>query len=112
MKRISKQWLCLVLALILAVQSLTTAAVGVENHAPDAPTGLLTNESEHPMNVEGAPLFGWWVNDEDYDEVQTAYEIRLYDGVTEELVWDSGKVESAQQASVLYTGEALKAGYP
>jgi len=112
MKHLFKKLLTAALALILAVQPLTAAAVGMDNHAPDAPTGLLTNESEHPMNVEGAPLFGWWVNDEDYDEVQTAYEIRLYDGVTEALVWDSGKVESDQQASVPYIGEALKPGYP
>ena len=51
------------------------AAVGL-NRAPGAPTGLLTNESEYPLNVEGAPLFDWWVTDEDLDEVQTAYSPR------------------------------------
>ncbi|MBR7116592.1 MAG: family 78 glycoside hydrolase catalytic domain [Clostridia bacterium] len=82
------------------------------NHAPGAPYGLLTNESEYPLNIEGAPLFDWWVNDEDADEVQTAYQIRLYDGITDELVWDSGKVESAEQNCVCYGGEPLKHGYP
>ena len=50
--------------------------------------------------------------DEDYDEVQTAYQIRLYDGVTDELAWDSGKVASPEQNSVPYTGDPLKPGYP
>ena len=82
------------------------------NRAPGAPFGLLTNESEYPMNVEGAPMFDWWVSDEDFDEIQTAYQIRLYDGVTESLLWDSGKVESSEQNCVLYSGDPLKCGYP
>ena len=84
----------------------------INNSAPDAPSGLLTNESEHPMNVESAPLFDWWVNDKDYDEVQTAYQIRLYDDVTDALVWDSGKVNSAEQNCVPYTGGVLEPGHP
>ncbi len=52
-------------------------AMSFVNHAPGAPYDLLTNEAEYPMNIEGAPLFDWWVNDEDCDEVQTAYQIRL-----------------------------------
>ena len=82
------------------------------NRAPGAPTGLLTNESEYPLNVEGAPLFDWWVTDEDLDEVQTAYRIRLYDGITDALVWDSGRVASSEQNCVAYTGAPLKEGYP
>ena len=104
--------LVLVLVFVLAVQPLTLAAAPVTNTPPEAPTGLLTNESLYPMNVEGAPRFGWLVNDADYDEVQTAYEIRLYDGISGELTWDSGKVESELQDSVKYTGEPLKPGYP
>ena len=91
----------LALVLIFLAQPLVSTAEPIRdyveeaiNHAPSAPTGLLTNEAEEPMNVEGAPLFDWWVNDSDYDEYQTAYEIRLYDGVTDALVWDSGKVAS------------------
>ncbi len=84
----------------------------IRNHAPKAPYGLLTNESEYPMNVEGAPMLDWWISDEDYDEVQTAYQIRIYDGITDGLVWDSGKVASSNQNCVPYEGEHLKHGYP
>jgi len=83
--------LVLVLVFVLAVQPLTVAAAPVTNTPPEAPTGLLTNESLYPMNVEGAPRFGWLVNDADYDEVQTAYEIRLYDGISGELAWDPAR---------------------
>jgi len=96
----------------LTVDSAFDGAISLSNHAPEAPFGLLTCESEHPMNIEGTPVFDWWVKDEDYDEVQTAYQIRLYDGVTDALVWDSGKVESSEQNCVPYTGDTLKPGYP
>ena len=77
-----------------------------------APFGLLTNESEHPLNIEGAPMFDWWVNDTAADAVESAYQIRLFDGVSGEKVWDSGRVESAEQNCVVYSGEELKHGYP
>ena len=77
-----------------------------------APQGLLTCEAEYPLNIEGAPLFDWWVNDANYDAVQTAYRICLYDDITEELVWDSGRVESAEQNCVPYIGAPLKPGHP
>ncbi|MBR2930590.1 MAG: family 78 glycoside hydrolase catalytic domain [Clostridia bacterium] len=115
-KKIRSAILAGAMALLMLAQPMLFAvspiAAGAINRAPGAPFGLLTNQSEHPMNVEGAPMFDWWVNDADLDEVQTAYRIRLYDGVSDEMVWDSGKVESADQNSVLYTGDALKPGYP
>ena len=105
--------LVITLSLIsIAQPTIISAADALGNNAPGAPFGLLTNESEYPMNVEGAPMFDWWVSDEDFDEIQTAYQIRLYDGVTDSLVWDSGKVESANQNCVLYAGDPLKSSYP
>ncbi|MBR7116591.1 MAG: family 78 glycoside hydrolase catalytic domain [Clostridia bacterium] len=98
--------------MLITAQPLVAEALSLDNHAPGAPFGLLTNESEHPMNIESAPMFDWWVNDVDYDEIQTAYQIRLYDGVTDALVWDSGKVASSAQNCVPYTGDVLKPGYP
>ena len=82
-----------------------------ENTAPSAPTGLLTNELTRPLNVEN-PTFGWLVQDNDYNEVQTAYEIVVTDEINEEVVWDSGKVESSEQSYVKYGGEELNDGYP
>ncbi|MBQ9599886.1 MAG: hypothetical protein IJR33_08785, partial [Clostridia bacterium] len=70
-----------------------------DNNDPSAPTGLLTNELENPLNAENS-TFGWIVNDKDKDEVQTAYEIVITDEVTGEKVWDSGKVESSEQSYV------------
>lgn len=83
----------------------------VDNNPPAAPTELLTNELERPLNAENIS-FRWVVNDMDLDEVQTAYEMIVTDGVTGETVWDSGKVSSSEQSNVLYDGETLKEGYP
>ena len=107
MSKFLQKTLSVVLLLAIGLTFLASPIAGAAetlaaniNHAPGAPTGLLTNESLYPMNVESAPLFDWWVNDEDYDEVQTAYQIRLYDDVTDTLVWDSEKVNSSNQNCV------------
>ena len=67
--------------------------------APDAPSGLLTNELEAPMNAETV-YFGWLVNDADENDYQTAYRITVTDGITGETAWDSGKVESSEQSYI------------
>ena len=77
------------------------------NTPPTAPTGLLTNELEYPLNTENATFF-WLPQDEDYNEVQTAYEIVVTDGITNEEVWDSGKVLSSEQSNIKYNGDKLK----
>ncbi len=82
----------------------------VDNVAPSKPTGLLTNELTCPLNVE-TPTFGWIVNDADYNEIQTAYQIVVTDGITEQIAWDSGKVKSSEQ-SYIDCGVDLKDGYP
>ncbi len=69
------------------------------------PTGLLTNELESPLNVE-EPTFGWIVNSEGENVVQTAYEIVVTDDITGDTVWDSGKVKSSRQSYVPYGTES------
>ena len=58
------------------------------------------------------PRFGWVVNDSARGEAQTAYQIIVAaDEATitanEGMLWDSGKVASAQQYGVTYAGPAL-----
>ena len=70
-----------------------------------APAGLLTNELENPLNVE-TPTFGWLVNAEGENVVQTAYRIVMTDEITGDTVWDSGKVASSEQSYVPYGATA------
>lgn len=96
-------------AALLAATSTTAGAD--EQHAPEAPVELTVNDRERPLEVEGAPAFGWLPRDADRGEVQTAYHIRVFDADDEdERVWDSGKVASSEQAYVRYEGPELASG--
>lgn len=107
-----KKIIAIVMSSAITAMSIPVFSVAAaENTAPSAPTGLLTNELTNPMNVE-EPTFGWIVNDADYNEVQTAYEIVVTDEVTDEIVWDSGKILSSEQSYVKYEGNTLDDGHP
>ena len=73
------------------------------------PYALLTNELEAPMNVEGAPIFSWWLRGEG---IQTAWQLLVTDDVNQKLMWDSGKVPSSEQSYVQYAGPALAPAHP
>lgn len=74
--------------------------------APMAPTNLTVGDRTRPMNVEGAPLFGWLPQDGP-NEIQTAYQIVVTRTKDAMMVWDSNKVASGEQAYVPYAGPAL-----
>ncbi|MCL2508835.1 MAG: glycoside hydrolase family 78 protein [Oscillospiraceae bacterium] len=74
--------------------------------------GLLTNELESPMNVEGVPYFSWWLKGGGYDQTQSAYQLLVADGISGVTAWDSGKVASPAQSNVRYAGPALAPGHP
>jgi alpha-L-rhamnosidase len=75
-----------------------TPAWADTDHAPGTPTGLTVGDQARPLNVEGAPMFGWLPRDVDPGEVQTAYQIKVSDG--RKTVWDSGKVTSSAESYV------------
>ncbi|MFD0684806.1 family 78 glycoside hydrolase catalytic domain [Actinomadura fibrosa] len=101
------------LAAAVTVAAATVALPGTAQaalragHAPQAPTGLTVGDRTRPLNVEGAPLFGWTPRDRDPGEIQTGYEIavRTASGKT---VWDSGRVRFGSQEYVPYAGASLK----
>jgi alpha-L-rhamnosidase len=88
------------LAALVAAGTAVTATPAWANadHAPGAPAGLTVGDQARPLNVEGAPAFGWLPRDVDPGEVQAAYQIRVSDG--RKTVWDSGKVTSSRQSYV------------
>ncbi|URM94246.1 glycoside hydrolase family 78 protein [Actinomadura madurae] len=101
---------------LVAVAAVTAAAVtGLPGtaeaalragHAPLSPAGLTVGDQARPLNVEGAPLFGWTPRDRDPGEVQSAYEIVVRDP-SGRTVWDSRRVRSGSQEYVKYAGPAL-----
>ena len=72
--------------------------------APTAPTGLTINDNIRPLEVEGTPQFGWYPQDVDENEIQTAYQIQVNVEKDGSLVWDSGKVVSSEMQYISYTG--------
>lgn len=98
------------LSIMAAAVPAVRAAQG--NTPPAQPIGLLTNELEQPLNVEGAPYFSWLLQDEDDNEVQTAYQIVVTDAISKEEVWDSDQTTSTEQSYVAYAGPALEEAHP
>lgn len=81
--------------------------------APDtarAPAYLTVNDLTQPLDLTGAPQFGWLPQDSAGDETQTAYQVVVRNGRTGAEVWDSGKVASSQEESVPYQGPQLAGG--
>ncbi|WP_299033385.1 family 78 glycoside hydrolase catalytic domain [uncultured Pseudokineococcus sp.] len=79
------------------------------NRAPEPPRHLTVGDREEAANVEGVPQLGWWPEDPDHDEVQTAYQVEVVDA-SGGVLWDSGRVPGAQQSYVDYGGPALAPG--
>src|SRR5690242_14600651 len=78
-------------------------------HAAGPPTQLTVGDQVRPLNVEGAPAFGWMPSSDKGNDVQSAYQLTVAkaDGTA---VWDSGKVASGDQSYVPYRGPALAGG--
>src|SRR5665648_13685 len=88
-------------------------SVPVQATSPGAPTNLRVQDNTEQLGVNVVnPGFAWYINDSDRGERQTAYRIivassqRNIDANTGDM-WDSGKVTSANQYAVKYTGTAL-----
>ena len=93
----------------MKLRSLGTAVLlclGLASTAQAAgpPTQLTVGDQARPLNVEGAPQFGWMPVRRP-DRVSTD---RLQGRAR--TVWDSGKVASSDQSYVPYSGPALANG--
>ena len=103
-----------------AVAVLTVSAAGLPGtasaagtpagHAPQSPVGLTVGDRARPLNVEGAPLFGWRPRDRDPGEIQTAYQVVVKSASGRTAAWDSGRVGSGSQEYVPYGGPELRPG--
>lgn len=82
-----------------------------------APTGLMCELLAHPETTvfgDATPEFGWIVNSDTTDDVQTAYQVMV--ATSETLLgqdnpdmWNSGKTTGNNSVSVSYAGSALSA---
>jgi len=93
-------------ACLIVVALILNAGLAV---AANEPTGLMCELLEAPQKTriaDARPEFGWIVRSDKPADVQTAYQIvvQVADG---DVVWDSGKVDSADSINVEYAGQEL-----
>ena len=70
---------------------------------------LRVNYEKDPSCVDGAPLFSWGYNTEKRGTVQKTYRLKVAESeeklAAEELVWDSGVIESRDNVAVRFGGD-------
>src|SRR5215211_230988 len=80
------------------------------------PVGLRCEYRVGPLGIdERAPRLSWALESEGRGQVQSAYRLLIAQseedlGSEENLLWDSGRVESGCSIGVEYEGEALRSG--
>ena len=80
------------------------------------PVGLKCEYRIDPLGIdEVAPRLSWTLESERRDQRQSAYRILVAGNegdleAEENLLWDSGRVESDRTIGVEYEGEALRSG--
>ena len=71
-------------------------------------TNLTVELENMPLGLdEACPRFGWRIDSDAKNVKQTAYQVIVKKA--DEVVWDSGKVESAESQWIEYAGKALEA---
>ena len=76
-------------------------------------TNLICEDQKNPVIGIGTPHFGWQLQSSRRNVVQTAYRIRVALSqealwTDENLLWDTGIVQSNTQSYVPYDGPALR----
>ena len=80
------------------------------------PVGLKCEYRTDPLGIDArVPRLSWALESEKRGQVQSAYRILVARGEDdlaseEDLLWDSGRVESDRSVGVEYGGEALRSG--
>lgn len=117
MFKFKKNLLFVLLLTVLATAIIFTnngITLTIQAASPAAPTNLRIIDNFEQLGIDQSnPKFGWYVNDTDRGESQTAYRVIVasseanIDNNTGDL-WDTGKVTSAMQYGVAYAGTALQ----
>ena len=68
-------------------------------------TDLRTNHQKEPLGIDGRPEFSWRMASKKNDVLQLSYRLRVKNG--EQVIWDSGRIQSRKQSFLPYEGPAL-----
>ncbi|MCK9412524.1 MAG: family 78 glycoside hydrolase catalytic domain [Prolixibacteraceae bacterium] len=85
-----------------------------EAASPNAPYNLRSYDKFNPVGADDKPYFGWYVNDPDKNEIQSAFQILVATSPSKLAsdngdIWNSGKVGSRKQNYVYAEGKPLMA---
>ena len=106
MKRMWKKAVAVLLCLTM-LMTVAPAGFAKTQQSAAAAYDLTVNYESEPMAVDqSAVRFGWKMQSDAIGAAQSAYQIVVTDG--DSVVWDSGKVESAQSVAVAYAGDMLE----
>ncbi len=101
-----RKFLACFLSLVLVFSALAGAFASEAENA--VVTDLRTQRRANPVGVDEAhPAFSWRMESDAVGSAQSAYRIEVRDE-QEEIVWDSGRVESPESLGILYAGAELK----
>src|SRR5437867_1386475 len=94
--------------------ALVALTLTVQGSAMTRPTRLQCEYLKDPLGLDAAsPLLSWQLHSDQRGAAQTAYHIRVISkGFTKDsaakVLWDSGKVASAESTGIPYAGAALQ----
>ncbi len=80
--------------------------------SPNEPDNLRCCDKTNPVGTDNKPYFGWYMNDPDDNEIQTAYQILVASSeenldVNKGDLWDSNRINSGKQNYIDYDGKPL-----
>ena len=105
--------LALVLAAVVLAGMALAQAATASGGSPRVMDLEVDGRSDQPLGVDDrSPTLSWRVHTEQDDWRQTGYQVRMATSERRldrgQLLWDSGKVRSSQQANVRYGGPPLR----
>ncbi len=99
----------------IVISLLCTLSVNLYASNPDAPYNLRCYDKINPIGTDAIPFFGWFINDSDPNEIQSAFQIIVSSSISKLNsnigdIWDSKKVISRKQNYVYFNGKELNSG--
>ena len=110
--KLKQKLIASVLAMAMLASTVLPAGAADQPAGADfALTGLTTEYREAPIGIDTqAPRFSWKMTSPLIGQMQSAYEVKLYEGSAEgDPVWTTGRVEDSSSVAIRYDGEPLKA---
>jgi alpha-L-rhamnosidase len=96
--------------------SLLIIPSGFQAPAQNAPYNLRCYDKINPVGTDDKPYFGWYMDDPDDNETQTAFQVLVASSLDnlnelEADIWNSGQVNSGMQNYLFYQGNPLSADF-